>query len=117
MRLVLALLATGVMTATASAAEADPARARECRGEMAKMVAMGLIQHADKVDGTTMTIALDAAKWGVMPGEMKLAVGRTISCVLAEGAPIAGGPTVINFENVVDRAPLARMAGDTLTVY
>lgn len=116
----LAILSLAALTLSATAAFAgapDPVKARNCRGEMAKMVAMGLIQHANKDDATTMTISLDAAKWGVMPGEMKLAVGRTIGCVLAEGAPLADSPTVVKFRNVVDAKPIAEMAGDTLTIY
>lgn len=113
MRIVLlAVLAATVSTAAA----AETPRGRECRGEMGKMVAIGLVEKADKTGPTTMDVIVHPARWNVLPLEMKQAVGVTITCVLVEGheADLPKAEVSITDGN---SKPIGKVVGGKLTIF
>lgn len=118
MRIALAFLVPSVLLASSFVAEAapNPGKARDCRGEMAKMVAMGLIQHAEKTGPTTMTITTDPVKWKVLPAEMKRAVGTTIACVVTEGDDLDAVGSEITFVVGDTKAEVGKLVGTDLVI-
>lgn len=116
MKMLTLTLAAMVATGTAQA-ETNPAKARDCRGEMGKMVAMGLIEGAEQTGPTTMEVQLSMPRWKVMPPDMKHAIGRTIGCVLTEGRDLTKTTAVVEFVSGDEKTPVARMDGDSLTMF
>ncbi|WP_181708424.1 hypothetical protein [Chthonobacter rhizosphaerae] len=115
MRLALAA-ALAIAAALPATAAPNPAKARDCRGEMAKMVAMGLILHAEKTGPVSMNITLDPIKWRVMPTDMKRAVGTTIACVATDADDLDAVGSEITFVTGDERTPVGRMVGTELRV-
>lgn len=111
------LAASLILFAAPVHAAPDPAKAKQCRGEMGKMVSIGLIQHAEKTSDDSMVVTLLVPQWNVLPSEMKLAVGRTIGCVLTEGEDLTQSTATIEFVGGPDKTPIAKMTGDDLTVF